>query len=176
MQVLSLGREDPLEEEMAIHWSLEHWQPVFLPGKSHGQRSLVGYSPWGCREVQFSSVAQSCMTLCNPMNHSTPGHPVHHNSQSAPKLMSIELVMPSNHLILCHPLFLWPSAFFIVQLSHPYMATGKTIALTRQTFVGKVMPLFFNTLSRLQRGRYNLVTKPHEDEMRTLTAWCRINA
>ena len=41
------------------------------------------------------------------------------------------------------------SAFFIVQLSHPYMTTGKTIALTRQTFVGKVMSLFFNMLSRL---------------------------
>ena len=40
------------------------------------------------------------------------------------------------------------SAFFIVQLSHPYMTTGKTIALTRQTFVGKVMSLFFNMLSR----------------------------
>ena len=41
---------------------------------------------------------------------------------------------------------LWHSAFFIVQLSHPYMTTGKTIALTRRTFVGKVMPLLFNTL------------------------------
>ena len=41
------------------------------------------------------------------------------------------------------------SAFFTVQLSHPYMTTGKTIALTRQTFVGKVMSLLFNTLSRL---------------------------
>ena len=41
------------------------------------------------------------------------------------------------------------SAFFIVQLLHPYMTTGKTIALTRQTFVGKVMSLLFNTLSRL---------------------------
>ena len=41
------------------------------------------------------------------------------------------------------------SAFFIVQLSHPYMTTGKTIALTRRTFVGKVMSLLFNTLSRL---------------------------
>ena len=134
--------------------------------------------------------------------------------------MSIELVMPSNHLILCHPLLLlplifpsirvfsnesalhirWPkcwsfsfsispssehpglisfrmawldllavqgtlksllqhhsskasilqpSAFFIVQLSHPYMTTGKTIALTRRTFVDKVMSLLFNMLSRL---------------------------
>ena len=44
---------------------------------------------------------------------------------------------------------LWHSAFFIVQLSHPYMTTGKTIALTKQTFVGKVMSLLFNMLSRL---------------------------
>ena len=143
------------------------------------------------------------------------------NSWSLIKLMSIESVMPSNHLILCHPLLLlpsifpsirvfpnesalrirWPkywsfsfnispsfnelprlisfrmdwldllavqgtlksllqyhswkasilqhSAFFIVQLSHPYVTTGKTIALTRWTFVGKVMPLLFNMLSRL---------------------------
>ena len=47
------------------------------------------------------------------------------------------------------PSILWHSAFFIVQLSHPYMTTGKTIALTRWTFVGKVMPLLFNMLSRL---------------------------
>ena len=44
---------------------------------------------------------------------------------------------------------LWSSAFFIVQLSHPYMTTGKIIALTRWTFVGKVMSLLFNMLSRL---------------------------
>ena len=44
---------------------------------------------------------------------------------------------------------LWRSAFFIIQLSHPYMTTGKTIALTRQTFVGKVMSLLFNMLPRL---------------------------
>ena len=44
---------------------------------------------------------------------------------------------------------LWCSAFFAVQLSHPYMTTGKTIALTRQTFVGKVISLLFNMLSRL---------------------------
>ena len=142
------------------------------------------------------------------------------NSWSLLKLMSIESVMPSNHLFLCHPLFLlpsifpsikvfpyesalrirWPkywsfsfsispsnehsglisfrmdwldllavqgtlksllqhhssqasilqrSAFFKVQLSHSYTNTGKTIALTRQTFVGKVMSLLFNMLSRL---------------------------
>ena len=140
------------------------------------------------------------------------------NSWSLFKLMSIESVMPSNHLILCHPLLLpsifpstrvfsdesvlrfrwpkywsfsfsislpmnvqdwfplgltgliylkskglfkslqhssanasiiWHSAFFIVQLLHPYMTTGKTWVSTRQTFVGKVMPLLFNMLSRL---------------------------
>ena len=140
------------------------------------------------------------------------------NSQSLLKLMSIELVMPFNHLIFCHPLLLlpstfpsiwvfpnelalcirWPeywsfsfsispsneysglisfrmdwfdlavqgtvknlqqhrskasvlqrSAFLLVQLSHPYMTTGKTIALTRRTFVSKVMPLLFIILSRL---------------------------
>ena len=142
------------------------------------------------------------------------------NSQSPPKLMSIESVMPSNHLILCRPFLLlpsifpsirvfssestlhirWPkywsfsfnispsnehpglisfrmnwldllalqgtlksllqhhsskasslrrSAFFTVQLSYPYMTTGKTIPLTRQIFVGKVMSLLFNMLSRL---------------------------
>ena len=47
---------------------------------------------------------------------------------------------------------LWHSSFFIAQLSHPYMTTGRTIALTRQTFVGKVMSLLFNMLSRLVRA------------------------
>ena len=57
--------------------------------------------------VQFSSVAQSCPTLCDPMNYSTLGLPVHHHVPEF-KLMSIESVMPSSHLILCHPLFLLP--------------------------------------------------------------------
>ena len=57
---------------------------------------------------------------------------------------------------------LWHSAFFITQLSHPYMTTGKTIALTRWTFVGKVMPLLFNMLSRwviafLPRSKHLLI-------------------
>ena len=59
-------------------------------------------------EFQFSSVAQSCPTLCNPMNRSTPGPPVHHQLLGSPKPMSIESVMPSSHLILCHPLLLLP--------------------------------------------------------------------
>ena len=146
------------------------------------------------------------------------------NSRSSLRLMSIESVMPSSHLILCRPLLLLPpippsirvfsnestlhvgwakywsfsfsiipskeipglisfrmdwldllevhgtlksllqhhssktsilqrSAFFTVQLSHPYVTTGKTIALIKWTFVGKVMSLLFNMLSRLQRNR-----------------------
>ena len=59
--------------------------------------------------VQFSSLAQSCLTLCVPINSSTPGLPIHHQLQSSPKLMSIELVMSSNHLILCCPLLFPPS-------------------------------------------------------------------
>ena len=62
-----------------------------------------------CR-VQFSSVAQSCPTLCDPMDCSTPDLPVHH-SRSLLKLMSIESEMPSNHLILCRPLLFPPSIF-----------------------------------------------------------------
>ena len=170
--------------------------------------------------VQFTSVAQSCPTLHDPMDCSTPGLPVHHQLPESTQLISIESVMPSNHLILCGLLLLpssvfpsirvfsnesafcsrwpkcwsfsfnispsnehlglisfrmdwfdllavqwtfksllqhhsskasilWSSDFFRVQLSHPYMSTGKTIALTRQTFVGKVMSLLFNMLSRL---------------------------
>ena len=173
---------------------------------------------WGT-SVQFSSVSQSCPTLCDPMNHSTPGFLSITNSQSLLKLM-FESMMLSNHLILCRPLLLlppippsirvfsnesslrrrwlkywsfsfsispsnehpglisfsmdwlnllavqrtlkslfqhhsskalilWCSAFFIVQLSYPYMTTGKTIALTKWIFVGKVMSLLFNKLSRL---------------------------
>ena len=81
---------------------------------------------------QFSLVTQSCPTLCDPMDCSTPGLPVHHqlpeftqthvhwalqaslsitSFQSLPKLMSIESVMPSNHLILCCPLLFSPSIF-----------------------------------------------------------------
>ena len=58
--------------------------------------------------VQFSSVAQSCPTLCDPMNRSTPGLPVITNSRSSLRLTSIKSVMPFSHLILCHPLFLLP--------------------------------------------------------------------
>ena len=58
--------------------------------------------------IQFSSVTQSCPTICNTIDHSTPGLPVHHHSRSPPKPMSIDSVMPSNHLIPCRPLLLLP--------------------------------------------------------------------
>ena len=60
---------------------------------------------------QFSSVTESCLTLCDRMNHSTPGLPVHHQLLESPKPMSIESVMPFNHLMLCRPFCLPPSIF-----------------------------------------------------------------
>ena len=61
--------------------------------------------------VQFSSVTQSCPALCDPMDCSTPGLPVHHQLPEFTQLMSIDSVMPSNHLILCCPLLLLSSIF-----------------------------------------------------------------
>ena len=167
--------------------------------------------------VQFSSVTQSCLTLCNPVNRSTPGLPVHHQlpefTQAHVHGVS-DAIRPSHPLLLLPPIppsirvfsnesnlrMRWPkywrfsfsispskehpglisfrmdwlglpavqrtlksvlrhhsskasilrcSAFFTVQVPHPYMTTGRTIALTRQTFVGKVMSLLLNMLSRL---------------------------
>ena len=63
---------------------------------------------WFLASVQFSSVSQSCPALCDPMNRSTQASLSITNSQSSLKLMSIKSVMPSSHLILCHPLFLLP--------------------------------------------------------------------
>ena len=71
----------------------------------------MGFLQARISSVQFSSVTQLCLTLCEPMDCSTPGLPVLTNSQSLLKLTSIESVMPSNHLILCHPLLLPPSIF-----------------------------------------------------------------
>ena len=66
--------------------------------------------------VQFSSVAQLCPNLCDPMDCSTQASLSITNSRSLLKLMSIESVMPSNHLILCHPLFLLPSIFASIRV------------------------------------------------------------
>ena len=170
--------------------------------------------------IQFNSVAQSCPTLCDPMNRSTPGLSVHHQLLEPPQAHvhqvgdAIQPSHPLSSLFLLSPIFpsirvfsnesvlhirrpkywsfsfiispsigysglisfrsdwldllvvqgtcksllqhhsskasvLQHSAFFIVQLSHPYMTTGKTVALTRWTFVDKVMSLLFIMLSML---------------------------
>ena len=71
-------------------------------------RSCTAYKKY---TFQFSSITQSCPTLCEPMNRSTPG-----NSRNPPKPMSIEMVMPFNHLILCLPLLLPPSIFLSIRV------------------------------------------------------------
>ena len=168
------------------------------------EETKMPFGRWICG---CCSVVQSCLTLCNSIGCSVPSFLYITIFQSLLKLMSIESVMPSNHLILCHPLLLpsifpsnqglynesalyirWPkywsfsfsispsneysglisfrmdwfdlpagqetlksllqhhsskasvlhsSAFFMVQLSHPFMTIGKAIALTIQSFVGK---------------------------------------
>ena len=79
--------------------------------------AFLSLLPFPCSfsSVQFSSVTQSCPTLCDPMNHSTPGLSIT-NSGSSLKLMSIESVMPSNHLVLCHCLLLLPSLFSSIRV------------------------------------------------------------
>ena len=90
--------------------SLSKSRDITLPPKVHLIKAVVfPVVMYGC---EFSSVTQLCLTLCDPMNHSTPGLPVHHQLlESTQESMSIESVMPSNHLILCHPLLLLPSIF-----------------------------------------------------------------
>ena len=74
--------------------------------------SLVLEPVWLLSTCHHNSVQLlSCVWLCNPIDCSMPGFPVHHHSQSLLKIMSPELVMVSNHLILCHPLLLLPSVF-----------------------------------------------------------------
>ena len=75
------------------------------------QLFLASFSFWWFSSVQFSSVTQLCPTLCDPMDCTIPGLPIHHQLLSVLKFMSIESVMPSNHLILCRPLLLLPSIF-----------------------------------------------------------------
>ena len=182
--------------------------------RRNGKNKVFGQS------IRFSSVIRLCLTLCNPMDCTTPGLPVYHQvlefTQTRVHWVS-DAIQPSHPLSSPSPLAFnlsqhqcllkwvsshirWPkywsfsfnispsnehsglipfrmdwldllavqgtlrsllqhhsskvsilqcSAFFIVQLSHPYMTTGKTIALTRWAFVGKVMSLLFNMLSRL---------------------------
>ena len=99
--------------------------------------------------VQFSSVAQSCPTLCDPMDCSMPGFLPFTNSQSLLRLMLIELVMPSYHLILCHPLFLLLSIFSaseFFQLSQLFASGGQSIGASPST---SVLPMNTQDLSHL---------------------------
>ena len=106
--VQSMGWEDPLVEGMATHSSTLAWGILMDRGTWQatvhgGSRSLTQLSDYNTAlniSVQFSSVAQSCRTLCDPMNRSTSGLPVHHQLRSSLRLTSIESVMPSSHLIL----------------------------------------------------------------------------
>ena len=79
----------------------------FLTKHSHSKQANKHTNKFS--SVQFSSVAQSCPTLCDPMNRRSQASLSITNSWSLPKLISTESVMPSNHLIFCHPLLLLPS-------------------------------------------------------------------
>ena len=93
--------------------------------------------------VQFSSVAQSCLTLCNPWTSAHQASLSLTNSQSSLKLISIELVMPSNHLILCHPLLLLPSIFLSIWVflktlffsTRVFTSVGPSIGVSASTSV-----------------------------------------
>ena len=88
--------------------------------------------------IQFSSVTQSCPTLCNPMKHSMPGLLSITNSRSSPKPISIELVMPSNYLILCCPLLLLPSIFPSIgsfQMNQLFASGGQSIGVSASTSI-----------------------------------------
>ena len=85
---------------------LVKWKSCFHIAQVYSSHN-INVSP----SVQFSSVARSCPALCDPVDCGTPGFPVHHQLRSFLKLLSIELVMPCNHLTLCHLLLLPPSIF-----------------------------------------------------------------
>ena len=87
--------------------------------------------------MQFSSVAQSCPTLCNPMDCSMPGLPVHHQLLEFTKLMSIESMMPSNHCILCRSLLLPPS---ILPWLHLFILSGVISPLFSSSILGTYRP------------------------------------
>ena len=91
-----------------------------------GSRSILNkwtYS-FNTAHVQFSSVAQLCLTLCNPMDCSTPGLPDHHQLPEFSQTHAFELVMPSNHLILCRPLLFPPSIFPSIRVFSNKSALG----------------------------------------------------
>ena len=116
IQVWSLGREDPLENEMAAHSSILAWE-IPLTEDPGGPQAKVSQKSWTpLSDYQFSSVTQSCPILCTPQTAARQASLCTSNSHSLFKLMSIELVMPSNQLILCHPLLLLPSIFASIRV------------------------------------------------------------
>ena len=97
-------------EQLKQSKEYEHWRIQIKKLSSKLIRwFLYTYSQLIKHSVQFSSVAQSCLTLCDPMNRSTSGLLSITNSQSSLRLTSIKSVIPSSHLIFCHPLLLLPS-------------------------------------------------------------------
>ena len=98
-------------DQIGVPWIarqiLNHWAIRKAPNSLFPNREMGLY---------FSSVvAQSCLTLCDPMNHSTPGLPIHHQLPESTQPMSIESVTPSSHFILCHPLLFPPSIFLSIK-------------------------------------------------------------
>ena len=95
------------------NWNSRPIKHSFCPPSAPGKHILLSVTMnVTILSFQFSSASQLCPTLCNPMDCSMPGFPVHHQlPHSLLKLMSIETMMPSSHLILCHPLLLLPSLF-----------------------------------------------------------------
>ena len=91
-----------------------------------------------CLLLLFNSVAQSCLTLCNPTDCGMPDFPVHHNYQSLLTIMSIEPMMPSNHLIFCRHLLPLPSIFpsiRVFQMSQFFPSGGQSIGVSASTSV-----------------------------------------
>ena len=105
-------------------------EPVFSPSAksnpaatsivfctSYDSQDILTQPRWAlCSQTHLSSVTQSCQTLCDPMDCSTPGLPVHHQLPEPTQTHVHELVMPSNHLILHHPLLLPPSIFLSIRV------------------------------------------------------------
>ena len=96
--------------------------------------------------VQFSSVTQSCASLCDPVNHSTPGLPVHHQLLEFTQTHVHQSVMPSNHLILCCLLLLLPSIFpktGSFQMSQLFASGGHVLAIVNSTAMNNEIHVSF---------------------------------
>ena len=110
MEYYSVMKRNKIGSFVVMWMNLES---VIQSEVSQKKENIIYYCTYmeSTKMVQFSPVTQSCLTLCYPIACSTPGFQSITNSQSLHKLVSIESVMPSNHLILCHSLLLPPSNF-----------------------------------------------------------------